>query len=142
MPYSWNGRAADTPERIGEIWKQLVITQPDYEPDKECVVVIILNTRFTPIGWNRVSVGTVNESHVHPREVLRPVIAAAGHGFVMIHNHPSGEPSPSRSDEQITRRMIEASNIMQIRMVDHLIFGKPAVGRSDYYSFREAGIIP
>jgi DNA repair protein RadC len=58
-----------------------------------------------------------------------------------MHNHPSGDCSPSRSDESTTRRVGEASNLLQIRFIDHVIVGDPAPGRSPYYSFREAGLI-
>lgn len=140
--YSQHLQSMDAPEKCLEFWNAVIATQPDHEPEKESVVVVLLNTRLTPLGWNRVSLGTVNESHAHPREVLRPVIASAAFGFVLMHNHPSGDPSPSRSDEQITRRMVEAATLMQIRFVDHVITGQSAPGRSAYYSFREAGLIP
>ncbi|KAB2641318.1 MAG: JAB domain-containing protein, partial [Verrucomicrobia bacterium] len=64
------------------------------------------------------------------------------YGFILIHNHPSGDPSPSRSDESTTRRVVEAANLMQVRFIDHIIIGKPSPGRCAYYSFREAGLIP
>lgn len=142
LPYGQNYRALDTPEKTLDFWRAYVANQPDHEPDKENVVVVLLNTRLVPTGWNRVSVGTVNESSAHPREILRPVIAGAAYGFIMMHNHPSGDPGPSRSDEATTRRLVEAANLMQIRFIDHAIIGTPAPGRSAYYSFREAGIIP
>ena len=134
--------AADTPEKLRDFWRTIIAEQPDYEPDKESVVVVLLNTRLRPYAWNRVSLGTVNESTAHPREILRPVICGGAYGFVLMHNHPSGDPSPSRSDESTTRRVVEAANIMQVRFVDHVIVGEPLPGRADYYSFREAGLIP
>ena len=59
-----------------------------------------------------------------------------------MHNHPSGDPSPSSADEAMTRRITEVSGLLQIRFVDHVIVGEPAPGRSPYFSFREAGLIP
>ena len=132
----------DTPENLLKFWQEIIATQPDHEADKESVVVVVMNTRLRPYAWHRVSLGTVNESHCHPREVFRPVLAAAAYGFALMHNHPSGDASPSRSDEAITRRMVEVSNLLQIRFIDHVIVGEPAPGRSAYYSFREAGMIP
>lgn len=132
---------ADEPEKAYQFWKAIIEEQPDNEPDKEQVVVLMLNARLRPYAWHRVSLGTVTESSCHPREVLRPVIMAAASAFVVMHNHPSGDPSPSRADEQITRRLIEAASIMQITFLDHVIVGKPAPGRSPYFSFREAGVI-
>jgi len=107
----------------------------------EQVVVAVLDTRNRHIGTTVISMGGVNESSAHPREILRPVITRAGYSFVLIHNHPSGDPSPSRADEVITRRVAEAADLMQIKFLDHIIIGKPSPGRQPYFSFRECGII-
>ena len=131
----------DTPENLCRFWQEIIARQPDHEPDKESVVVVMMNTRLRPYAWHRVSLGTVSESHCLPREIFRPVIASAAYGFALMHNHPSGDPSPSRSDEVITRRMGEAANLLQIRFIDHVIVGEPAPGRSPYFSFREAGLV-
>lgn len=108
---------------------------------QEQVVVATLDTRLRHIGTTVVSVGTVSESAAHPREVLRPVITRGAHGFILIHNHPSGDPSPSRSDETVTRRLVDAAALMQVRFLDHVIIGRPAPGRCPYFSFREAGVV-
>ncbi len=126
----------DTPERIHEFFapqmRHLV---------QEQVVVAVVDARLRHIGTNVVSIGTVNESNAHPREILRPVITRGAHGFVLIHNHPSGDPSPSRADEIITRRLIDAASLMQVLFLDHVIIGRPSPGREPYFSFREAGMI-
>jgi DNA repair protein RadC len=109
---------------------------------QEQVVVAVLDSRLRHMGTNVISVGTVSEVNAHPREILRPVITRGAFGFVLVHNHPSGDPSPSRSDEMITRRLVEVSELMQVRFLDHVIIGRPSPGRASYYSFREAGIIP
>ena len=108
---------------------------------QEQVMVAVLDSRLRHIGTTTISLGTVNESPAHPREILRPVITRGAHGFILVHNHPSGDPSPSRSDELITRRLIEASSLMQVSFVDHVIIGRPADGRPGYFSFREAGVV-
>ena len=131
----------DTPENLLKFWQEIIATQPDHEPDKESVVVVMMNTRLRPFAWHRVSLGTVSESHCHPREIFRPVIAFASYGFALMHNHPAGDPSPSRADEVVTRRIGEAANLLQIRFIDHVIVGEPAPGRSPYFSFREAGLV-
>jgi DNA repair protein RadC len=59
----------------------------------------------------------------------------------MVHNHPSGDPSPSEADMRLTRRILEASRILQINLLDHVIVGAPAPGRNGYFSFREGGVI-
>jgi len=132
----------DAPEKAYGFWHDAVASESDFEPDKETVVVVVLDSRLKAFAWNRVSLGTVNETSAHPREILRPVLAAAGAGFVLMHNHPSGEPSPSNGDLGVTRRLVEASNLLQLQMVDHVIIGAPSPGRQPYYSFKEAGVIP
>lgn len=109
---------------------------------KEQVVVAVLDTRLRHIATELVSVGTVSESNAHPREIFRPVITRGGFGFILIHNHPSGDPSPSRADERVTLNLVDASKLMQIAMLDHMIIGRAAEGRQPYFSFREAGLVP
>ena len=127
----------DAPDAVAEAWRTLVAVNPWFDPEKEHMVVFVLNTRLGLKGWNVVSVGTVNETTVHPREVLRPVLVAAGHGFVVAHNHPSGDPTPSNADREVTRRLRDAAALMQVRLIDHVIVGSG--GRS--FSFREAGMV-
>ena len=127
----------DSPERIHEFFAPQL-----RHLAQEQVVVAVVDARLRHVGTNVVSVGTVSESTAHPREILRPVITRGAHGFVLIHNHPSGDPSPSRADELVTRRLVEASNLMQVRFFDHVIIGRPSPGRTPYYSFREAGLVP
>lgn len=107
----------------------------------EQVVVVLLDSRLRHLGTEVVSKGILNESTVHPREVFRPVISRGAFGFILIHNHPSGDPSPSAADHVITKGLGEASRFMKINMIDHVIIGKPAVGRVAYFSFREAGLL-
>ncbi len=131
-----------SPDRLQRYWHEVIAQQPDHEPEKESVVVVMLTTRLRTFAWHRVSLGTVSESSAHPREIFRPVIASGAYAFAMMHNHPSGDPSPSRADEQVTRRIVEASKILQLPIMDHVIIGAPSPGRCSYYSFREAGLIP
>jgi DNA repair protein RadC len=105
----------------------------------ESLRVLLLDTRLRHAGWHEVSRGTVNETVAHPREILRPVLLRAAYGFVLVHNHPSGDPSPSHADRELTRRVRDAAALMQIRFLDHLIIGKPAPSRPPWFSFREAG---
>jgi DNA repair protein RadC len=131
----------DTPEALHRFWVDVIAKQPDHEPDKEAVVVVMMNARLRPHAWHRVSLGSVSECSAHPREIFRPVIAAGAYGFALTHNHPSGDPSPSRADEAITRRINEAATLLQIRLIDHVIIGEPAPGRQPYFSFKEAGLL-
>ena len=107
----------------------------------EQVMVTVLDARLRHLGTTVISMGTVNESSAHPREILRPVITRAGYSFILIHNHPSGDPTPSRADEAITVRIAEAAKLMNIEFHDHIIIGKAAAGRRPYFSFRETGLI-
>ena len=108
---------------------------------EERVLVLMLDSRLHHTGTVTISLGTVSEATAHPRDILRPVITHGCYGFILAHNHPSGDPSPSVADERITRRILEASQLMQIRFLDHLIVGRPSPGRNPYYSFREAGLV-
>jgi DNA repair protein RadC len=127
----------DSPERIHDFFAPQL-----RHLAQEHVVVAVVDSRLRHLGTTTASVGTVSESSAHPREILRPVITRGAHGFILIHNHPSGDPSPSRADEFVTRRLVEVAELMQVCFLDHVIIGKSSPGRTPYYSFREAGIVP
>jgi DNA repair protein RadC len=109
--------------------------------DRECLRVVLLNAKQHLIKVCTVSQGSVNESLGHPREIFEPVITHSAYSFILVHNHPSGDPSPSEADMRLTRRIVEASRILQLHLVDHAIIGSPAPGRSSYFSFKEGGVI-
>lgn len=108
---------------------------------KESLRVILLDTRYHLIWAEEVSLGSANESIAHPREVFRPAIIASAYAVIVAHNHPSGDPSPSQSDHSLTRRLAEAAELLQIKLLDHIIIGAPAEGRQSYFSFKEAGTL-
>ena len=105
--------------------------------DHERLLVAMVNSRLEHIHTTTVSSGGLTETCAHPREILQPVILRKAYGFVLIHNHPSGDPSPSRADRDITQRLDEAADLLDLRFVDHVIIGRPAPGRESYFSFRE-----
>jgi len=109
--------------------------------DRESLRVVLLNTKQHLIKVCTVSQGSVNEALGHPREIFKPVITHSAYSFILVHNHPSGDSSASEADIRLTRRILEASRIMLIQLVDHVIIGTPAPGRSSYFSFKEAGVI-
>jgi DNA repair protein RadC len=109
--------------------------------NQEVLRVILLNTRQRLITMIDVTKGGLNESLAHPRDIFRPVIAHSAHAFVLVHNHPSGDPSPSEADLRLTRRLSEAARILQIQMLDHVIIGHPINERQGYFSFKESGVI-
>lgn len=126
----------DSPERIHDLFGPELA-----HLDREHLVIALVNSRLRHLATERISVGTLTETTAHPRDVFRPALAHNAYGFVLLHNHPSGDPSPSRADLDLTRRIAEAAGLMQIRFIDHLIVGQPSPGREPYYSFREAGLI-
>lgn len=128
-------------EGVYRFYREIVEMDRGYEPEKEHVVVLALNSRGRLMGWHLVSIGGFSEASCHPREVLRPIIVRAAPSFILCHNHPSGEPSPSRADEIVTRRIREASGIFQIDLIDHVIIGLPLKNRIPYFSFRENGLL-
>ena len=107
----------------------------------ESLRVILLNTKQQLIKVVSVSQGTLNAALARPREVFKPVIAFSAFAFIMVHNHPSGDPSPSEADLRLTRRILEASRILQLQLIDHVIIGTPAAVRNSYFSFKEGGVI-
>ena len=91
--------------------------------DREHFVVILLNRKNGIIGINTVSVGDLSSSIVHPREVFKPAIVAGAASIIVAHNHPSGDPAPSRDDINVTKRLKEAGDILGIGVLDHIIIG-------------------
>lgn len=109
--------------------------------ERESLRVVLLDTKLHLIRVEEISLGSLNETTAHPREILRPAIVHAAFAFVLVHNHPSGDPSPSDADRRMTRKLIEAAAMMQIRMNDHIVIGAPAPGRLPYFSFAESGMM-
>lgn len=103
---------------------------------------ILLNTKNKPIGIPRLtSLGLLDSSPVHPREIFRDACRESAASVILAHNHPSGDPTPSKEDCDITRRLIEAARIMGIRIVDHVILGKPSADTPGYVSLREKNLV-
>ncbi|HET9857799.1 MAG TPA: DNA repair protein RadC [Chthoniobacterales bacterium] len=108
---------------------------------KEAMRVVLLDTRYHLIRTEDVSTGTVNESIAHPRDVFRPAVIASAYAVIVVHNHPSGDPSPSQADHSLTRRLAEAAELMQIKLLDHIIIGAQSNNGPGYFSFKEAGVL-
>ena len=108
---------------------------------KESLRVLLLDTRYRLIRTEEVSLGSVNESIAHPREIFRPALITSAYAVIVVHNHPSGDPTPSQADHSLTRRLAEAAELLQIKLLDHIIVGAPAEGRAPYFSFKEAGVL-
>ena len=115
----------DTPQGASDYWRTHVERAPYFNPEVECFIVLHLNTRKRVRGHHLVSIGTLDTLLVHPREVFRAAIIAAASGIVLMHNHPSGEPSPSEADIKVTRDLIRAGQLLKMEVLDHVIMGKP-----------------
>lgn len=103
---------------------------------KELFLTLLLDGKNRITRKVQVSEGSLNQSIVHPREVFAPAVRESAAAVIFIHNHPSGDPAPSREDREITRRLKEAGEILGIKVLDHII-----IGDGSYYSFVESGLL-
>jgi DNA repair protein RadC len=134
-----------------EFLKQRIVDKPVYKSakeifdylyhsmrdlKKEVFKVIYLNSQSQIIDIADLFEGTVNASSIYPREIMRAAIKHDAVSLIFVHNHPSGDPEPSRYDNEVTRDLVFAGNIMQIKVLDHII-----IGENKYYSFAGEGLI-
>ena len=103
---------------------------------KEHFVALLLSTKNHVIARVIISVGSLNASIVHPRELFREAISYSAAAVILVHNHPSGDPTPSQEDISLTKQLIAAGNLLSISVLDHVI-----IGDGKYVSFKEKGII-
>ncbi len=99
---------------------------------QEYFLILHLDSKNRVIKDETVSIGTLNASLVHPREVFKSAIKENANSIILVHNHPSGDPSPSEEDKQITERLFDAGELLSIKVLDHVI-----IGNDGYYSFRD-----
>ncbi len=107
-----------------------------FAANKEHFFSLHLNSKNQLIREVLVSIGSLSTSVVHPREVFAPAVRDSTAALIFIHNHPSGDPAPSREDRECTQRLIHAGQILGIRVLDHIV-----LGHDDYYSFADAGLL-
>lgn len=120
----------DRPKSIADFYYEYYLFD-----DREKFCVLLLDTKNQPISNILVSMGTLNSSLVHPREVFKPAIKKSANSIVLVHNHPSGNPTPSAEDIQVTKRLKESGDILGIKVLDHII-----IGDRKYISLAEKGI--
>jgi len=126
-----SGKIISSPSDIAShIMKEMVVLK------QEVLKLIMLDTKNNIIGIKDVFKGSLNTSIVHPREIFKEAIKKSSSSIIICHNHPSGDPTPSKEDINITIRLKECSKIMGIDLLDHLIIGK-----DQYVSLKEKGII-
>ena len=126
-------RKIESPEDAYEAIKTITNVQ---EEAQEVFGIFILNTKNKIVAVHEISRGTLNSSMVHPREVFKPAVLHNASAIICFHNHPSGDPEPSRDDIEVTKRLVEAGKIMEIEVFDHII-----VGDDRYVSLKERGVM-
>ena len=119
------------PETIAKLFSERLKNEK-----KEIFMSALLNTKNQIFAEYRITEGILNASLVHPREVFNPAIRRNANAIICIHNHPSGDPSPSREDFEVTRRLVESGKLIGIPVLDHII-----IGWDDYYSFKAHNMI-
>lgn len=107
------------------------------ELDREQLIVVSLDTKNQPTSINVASIGSLNSSIVHPREVFKVAILSNANSIIIAHNHPSGDPTPSKEDISITQRLKEAGKLIGIDLIDHIIIGE----EKRFISLKEKGLV-
>jgi DNA repair protein RadC len=133
-PMPENQALCDNAQRAVEYWQRHVPTHPYFNPEVECLVVLMLNTRRRVKGHYLVSIGLADTLLCHPREIFRTAVITSASAIILMHNHPSGDPTPSEADIRTTRDLIRAGQLMKIEVLDHIIVGRP-----NHQSLREQG---
>ena len=130
----------DQPDALVRYLRPKLSESISYRPDVENFIVIHLNTRKRPIGFEVVSNGTLDTLLVHPRDVFKSAIVSNAAAIIIAHNHPSGDWCPSETDVKVTRDLIRAGQLLKIEVMDHIILGTCCATRNkDYSSLLELG---
>ncbi|MCX8157227.1 MAG: DNA repair protein RadC [Verrucomicrobiae bacterium] len=125
----------DSPDKVADL-----LREENAQYQTEQFQLVLLNTRRRLIRVEKLAQGTLDSVTVHPRDVFRLAIAANASAIILVHNHPSGDPSPSEADLRLTRDLIRAGYLLRIEVLDHVILGRPGPGREkDYASLRAMG---
>lgn len=130
LPYRVTGENIDNPEKVMELAGQILDGA-----DREYFLVLSMNTKNVPQALETVAVGSINAAGVYPREAFKHAVLANAAAVILVHNHPSGDCTPSREDRMMTRKMEEAGQLLGIPVEDHVIIG------DGYFSFREQGLL-
>ena len=130
----YSKEAIDHPRKVVEL-----LAKELCDMDREVMYVINVNTKSVPINCSLVSIGTLNRSLTSPREILKSAILSNAAGIILLHNHPSGDTTPSEPDISITKRMGMACDVVGVDLLDHIIVGTDGIS---YFSFCENQILP
>lgn len=131
MATAWDKPAIKSPENAAAL-----VMEEMRHLDREHFWALLLNTKNQVLSREIVSIGTLNSSAIHPRELYKAAIRRSAAGVILVHNHPSGDPTPSQQDIDVTKRLIEAGNIIGINVLDHLI-----IGDNKFVSFKARGLM-
>ncbi len=121
--------------RIGASEAYALLKESLSSQKQEMLFVVLKDVKEKLICLEKVGVGTLSEVLIHPREIFYPAVRHKASSFILIHNHPSGDPTPSKADLEMTRHLIQSSQVMGIRLDDHVI-----VGRNSFFSLQEKGL--
>jgi DNA repair protein RadC len=128
-------RTLSSPAEVAELARDLL---RDHDDDKEHFWAIFVNAQNRYLLHTLVSTGTQSATLVHPREVLGPALREGASGVILVHNHPSGDANPSREDLRLTRQLVDAAALLDLRLLDHVIIGN---GSGVWVSMAERGLI-
>ena len=128
-------RTLSSPTAVAELARDLL---REHDDDKEHFWAIFLNTQNHYLMHTLISIGTLSASLVHPREVLGPALREGAASVILVHNHPSGDASPSREDLRLTRQLADAARLLDLTVHDHIIIGN---GTGTWVSLAERGLI-
>lgn len=124
---AYSGRAKlDNQERATEFLSQAMAFTIDLPVEE--LWVLSLDTKLRPIGLHHISTGTIDASLVHPRNIFQPLLLANAAAFILLHNHPSGDPEPSRQDRDISTRISKGAELLGIQFIDHFVLGHNEAG--------------
>ena len=124
-----------TPQAISDACEDMRMLAQD------AFVVFTLDSKNMMISRHLISLGLLDTSLVHPREVFRPALLDGARTIIVAHNHPSGDPTPSGEDIKITQQLVEAGKILRVQILDHVIIGRETAGRDSWFSLRESGTV-
>jgi DNA repair protein RadC len=125
------GRTVSTPAASAAALAALLQDEPG-----EVFAILCLSTKHRVIAYHEVSRGTLDATLVHPREVFKAALLSNAASIILTHNHPSGDPTPSPDDHQLTRRLVDAGRLIGVEVLDHII-----VGDGHYFSFKEGSCL-
>lgn len=133
----------ESPDQAAAYWRSHVVNHPYFNPECECLMVFILNTRRRIRGYYLVAIGTMDTILCHPREVFRLAVMASASAIIIAHNHPSGDPCPSEADIRITRDLVRAGQVLKIEVLDHIVVAmRPTPACANWVIFAEPGSWP